>query len=88
MKNVETSQWALALKTASEELKNKVLNNHVRNAGAETLRERKWAYPWRGQAFRPSRPSSRKSSTSSAASKAKAKSKSTPAAKERKKMVQ
>jgi flagellar motor switch protein FliG len=38
MKNVETTQWALALKTASEELKNKVLNN-MSERGAETLRE-------------------------------------------------
>jgi flagellar motor switch protein FliG len=38
MKNVETSQWALALKSASEELKNKILNN-MSERGAETLRE-------------------------------------------------
>jgi flagellar motor switch protein FliG len=38
MKNVETSQWALALKSASEDLKNKILNN-MSERGAETLRE-------------------------------------------------
>jgi len=38
LKSVETSQWALALKLASEELKEKILNN-MSERGAETLRE-------------------------------------------------
>ena len=38
LKNVETSQWALALKTASEELKQKILSNMSTRA-ADLLRE-------------------------------------------------
>lgn len=38
LKNVDNSQWALALKGASEELKNKTLSNMSKNA-AELLRE-------------------------------------------------
>jgi flagellar motor switch protein FliG len=38
LKNVETSQWAMALKGASEELKQKVMNNMSQRAG-DMLRE-------------------------------------------------
>ncbi len=38
LKNVETSQWAMALKGASEELKNKILGNMSQRA-ADMLRE-------------------------------------------------
>jgi flagellar motor switch protein FliG len=38
LKNVETSQWALALKSASEELKEKILGN-MSERGADTLKE-------------------------------------------------
>lgn len=38
LKNVESSQWALALKGASEELKNKILNNMSKRA-SDMLRE-------------------------------------------------
>ena len=38
LKNVESSQWAMALKGASEELKEKILNNMSKRA-ADMLRE-------------------------------------------------
>ena len=38
LKNVETSQWAMALKGASEELKEKILGNMSQRA-ADMLRE-------------------------------------------------
>ena len=75
LKNVETSQWAMALKGASEALKEKILKNMSERA-AETL-ARGNGVPRPGQALASSKRSSRKSSTSSAASKTAARSIST-----------
>ena len=66
MKNVETSRWALALKLASEDLKNKILNN-MSSAGRNSQRRngllrRRQAIGRRSQAARNRRhcPSPRK----------------------------
>jgi flagellar motor switch protein FliG len=39
LKNVESSQWAMALKGASEELKQKILGNMSKRASAVLLEE-------------------------------------------------
>ena len=74
LKNVESSQWAMALKGASEELKEKVLNMSKR--AADLLREEmEYLGPVR---LSPSSKCSSRSSTSSAAWKTPARSPPTP----------
>jgi len=47
LKNVESSQWALALKGASEDLKNKILNNMSKRAAALLQEEMEYLGPVR-----------------------------------------
>ncbi len=47
LKNVESSQWAMALKGASEDLKQKVLNNMSKRAAALLLEEMEYLGPVR-----------------------------------------
>ena len=47
LKNVETSQWALALKGASDELREKVLGNMSKRAGAMLTEEMEYLGPVR-----------------------------------------
>jgi len=50
LKNVESSQWAMALKGASEELKQKLLNNLSKRASALLLEEMEYLGPVRASA--------------------------------------
>ena len=47
LKNVESSQWAMALKGASEDLKNKILNNMSKRAAALLQEEMEYLGPVR-----------------------------------------
>ena len=76
LKNVETAQWAMALKGASDELKQKILGNLSQRAAA-MLSEEMDTRP--GQALRGRSRCSSRSSTSSAGWKTPARSPCTPA---------
>jgi len=45
LKNVESSQWAMALKGASEELKSKILNNMSKRASGLLVEEMEYLGP-------------------------------------------
>ena len=76
LKNVESAQWAMALKGSSEELQQKILGQHVAARVADAARGNGDA--WAPCACPKSKRSSSRSSTSFAAWKTPAKSRRTP----------